>query len=175
MLPLATATNLIGYLGCGVCAAMFGGPLASMTAVLRDRSAASIPIGFTLFSTVNTSVWLGYGPRIPISHHLAPSRTISHHPAPSRTIPHHPAPSRTTPCTLSASRARCGLRAGRARRPLHLGAQRPRPRLVSHADGPDRAIRHRPAAGRPTARGLCKGRRGLSDRSGEHSHRQAHA
>ena len=61
MLPLATAQNLIGYLGCGVCAAMFGGPLASMQAVLRDRSAASIPIGFTLFSTVNTSVWLGYG------------------------------------------------------------------------------------------------------------------
>ena len=35
--------------------------LASMQAVLRDRSAAAIPVGFTLFSTVNTSVWLGYG------------------------------------------------------------------------------------------------------------------
>jgi len=60
-LPLASAQSFIGYLGCGVCVAMFGGPLTSMSSVLRDRSAASIPMGFTLFSTVNTSVWLGYG------------------------------------------------------------------------------------------------------------------
>lgn len=60
-LPVADAQNFIGYLGCVVCAGMFSGPLASMQTVLRDRSAAAIPLGFTLFSTVNTSVWLAYG------------------------------------------------------------------------------------------------------------------
>ena len=40
---------------------MFGGPLASMGSVLRDQSAAAIPVGFTVFSTINTTVWLGYG------------------------------------------------------------------------------------------------------------------
>lgn len=60
-LPLADAQSYIGYLGCGVCVAMFGGPLASMSTVLTTRSAAAIPIGFTAFSTVNTTVWLGYG------------------------------------------------------------------------------------------------------------------
>ena len=61
VLPLETAQSFIGYLGCGVCAAMFAGPLAAMSTVLRDRSAAAIPLGFTVFSTVNTTVWLGYG------------------------------------------------------------------------------------------------------------------
>jgi len=60
-LPLPAAQNAIGYLGCFVCAGMFMGPLAAMRSVLRDRSAASIPVGFTLFSTLNTSVWLAYG------------------------------------------------------------------------------------------------------------------
>lgn len=60
-MPISTSTNIVGYLGCGVCVAMFAGPLASMSAVIRDRSAASIPLGFTLFSTLNTTVWLGYG------------------------------------------------------------------------------------------------------------------
>jgi len=60
-LPLDAAQNAIGYLGCAVCVGMFGGPLASITSVLRDQSAASLPLGFTLFSTINTSVWLGYG------------------------------------------------------------------------------------------------------------------
>lgn len=60
-LPVVDAQNFIGYLGCAVCAGMFAGPLASMQAVLRDRSAAAIPLGFTLFSTVNTSAWLAYG------------------------------------------------------------------------------------------------------------------
>ena len=55
------ATAAVGYLGCGVCVAMFGGPLAAIGAVLRDRSASAIPLGFTAFSTVNTAAWLGYG------------------------------------------------------------------------------------------------------------------
>ena len=61
LLPLATSQQFIGYLGCGVCVAMFGGPLASISAVLRDQSAAAIPLGFTVFSIANTSVWLSYG------------------------------------------------------------------------------------------------------------------
>uniref|UniRef100_A0A7S2C5U8 Sugar transporter SWEET n=1 Tax=Haptolina brevifila TaxID=156173 RepID=A0A7S2C5U8_9EUKA len=60
-LPLAEAQNFIGYLGCAVCVGMFSGPLASMSVILRDRSAASIPLGFTLFSTLNTTTWLAYG------------------------------------------------------------------------------------------------------------------
>lgn len=40
---------------------MFGGPLTSIRSVLRDESAASLPLGFTVFSAVNTSAWLGYG------------------------------------------------------------------------------------------------------------------
>ena len=48
LLPLDTAQQVIGYLGCGVCVAMFGGPLTAMGAVLRDKSAASIPLGFTV-------------------------------------------------------------------------------------------------------------------------------
>ena len=48
LLPLDTAQQAIGYLGCGVCVAMFGGPLTAMGAVLRDKSAASIPLGFTV-------------------------------------------------------------------------------------------------------------------------------
>lgn len=40
---------------------MFAGPLASMRAVLRDGTAASLPLGFTAFSLANTSSWLAYG------------------------------------------------------------------------------------------------------------------
>ena len=29
--------------------------------MVRERSAAAIPVGFTLFSTANTTVWLAYG------------------------------------------------------------------------------------------------------------------
>ena len=61
LLPTADALNAIGWTACGVCVGMFGGPLASIRAVLRDRSAASLPLGFTLFSIANTSVWLAYG------------------------------------------------------------------------------------------------------------------
>ena len=40
---------------------MFSGPLTSIRSVLRDRSAASLPLAFTLVSCANTSVWLSYG------------------------------------------------------------------------------------------------------------------
>lgn len=61
VLDHASATAAVGYLGCGVCVGMFGGPLAAMGSVLRTKSAAAIPLGFTVFSTVNTAAWLGYG------------------------------------------------------------------------------------------------------------------
>ena len=51
----------VGSIGCGVCVAMFAGPLASIRAVVRERSAAAIPAGFTLFSLANTAAWLAYG------------------------------------------------------------------------------------------------------------------
>ena len=61
LLPLGDAQAVIGYLGCAVCVGMFGGPLAAISSVLRDRSAAALPLGFTVFGVLNTSVWLGYG------------------------------------------------------------------------------------------------------------------
>lgn len=61
VLPSADAASFIGTLGCAVSVAMFSGPLASIKAVLRDRSAASIPPAFTVLSLVNCSVWTAYG------------------------------------------------------------------------------------------------------------------
>ena len=40
---------------------MFSGPLASIQAVIRDKSAASIPFAFTLASTANCTLWTSYG------------------------------------------------------------------------------------------------------------------
>lgn len=60
-LPAADAASAIGYLGCTVSVAMFSGPLASIRAVLRDRSAAAIPPAFTAISVINTTVWSAYG------------------------------------------------------------------------------------------------------------------
>ena len=61
MLPTAQAQTLIGYGGVAVCLAMFSGPLASIQAVIRDKSAASIPFAFTLASTANCTLWTSYG------------------------------------------------------------------------------------------------------------------
>lgn len=60
-LPAAEAASFVGSLGCAVSVAMFSGPLASIRAVLRDRSAASIPPAFTGISIVNTSLWATWG------------------------------------------------------------------------------------------------------------------
>lgn len=57
-LPAAEAAGVIGSIGCVASVAMFAGPLASIRAVLRDRSAAAIPPAFTVVSCANTAVWV---------------------------------------------------------------------------------------------------------------------
>jgi hypothetical protein len=52
-LPTATAHLGIGYGGVAVCTVMFGGPLAAIQTVLRDKSAHSLPLAYTLAGLVN--------------------------------------------------------------------------------------------------------------------------
>jgi len=60
-LPATSAQTLIGYAGCCLTACMFGGPLAAIRTVLRDRSAESLPLAFTIASTANCTLWTSYG------------------------------------------------------------------------------------------------------------------
>ena len=60
-LPTETARLAIGYGGVAVCIAMFSGPLAAIKTVLHERSAAALPLAFTLASTVNCTLWTSYG------------------------------------------------------------------------------------------------------------------
>jgi len=60
-LPLASAQTVIGYAGCTLTALMFMGPLAAIQTVMRDHSAASLPLAFTLASTANCTLWTSYG------------------------------------------------------------------------------------------------------------------
>ena len=55
------AASTVGLIGCGVLPAMFAGPLAAARKVVASENAAAIPLAFTLFSTVNTITWIGYG------------------------------------------------------------------------------------------------------------------
>ena len=55
------AAHTVGLIGCGVLPAMFAGPLAAARKVVATKNAAAIPLAFTLFSTVNTITWIGYG------------------------------------------------------------------------------------------------------------------
>ena len=55
------AAHTVGLIGCGVLPAMFAGPLAAAQKVVATKNAAAIPLAFTLFSTVNTITWIGYG------------------------------------------------------------------------------------------------------------------
>ena len=55
------AAHTVGLIGCGVLPAMFAGPLAAARKVVASKNAAAIPLAFTLFSTVNTITWIGYG------------------------------------------------------------------------------------------------------------------
>lgn len=59
--PPEAAAMAIGYIGSGVCVAMFSGPLLSIRAVLRERSARSIPPAFSVASTANCALWSAYG------------------------------------------------------------------------------------------------------------------
>jgi len=60
-MPLASAQTMIGYAGCTLTALMFMGPLAAIQTVMRDQSAASLPLAFTLASTANCTLWTSYG------------------------------------------------------------------------------------------------------------------
>ena len=55
------AASAVGVIGCCVLPAMFAGPLAAAKKVVATKNAAAIPLAFTLFSTVNTITWIGYG------------------------------------------------------------------------------------------------------------------
>ena len=55
------AASTVGVIGCCVLPAMFAGPLAAARKVVSTKNAAAIPLAFTLFSTVNTITWIGYG------------------------------------------------------------------------------------------------------------------
>ena len=59
--PLEAAAMAIGYIGSSVCVAMFSGPLLAIRAVLRERSARSIPPAFSVASTTNCALWSAYG------------------------------------------------------------------------------------------------------------------
>ena len=60
-LDLASAKLVIGYAGCSLTMFMFLGPLTAIRVVLRDRSAASLPLAFTLAGTANCTLWTSYG------------------------------------------------------------------------------------------------------------------
>lgn len=51
------AAGIIGNLAVLFCIAMFGSPLASLTTVLKTKSAQSIPLPFTLATVVNCILW----------------------------------------------------------------------------------------------------------------------
>ena len=59
--PPDAAAMAIGYIGSSVCVAMFSGPLLAIRAVLRERSARSIPPAFSVASTTNCALWSAYG------------------------------------------------------------------------------------------------------------------
>lgn len=60
-MPVEQALNIIGLAGCGIVVVMFGGPLATIKTVLKDKSTASLPFAFTLAAFVNCSLWFSYG------------------------------------------------------------------------------------------------------------------
>ena len=61
LFPVQQATAIIGNLAVLFCVAMFGSPLASLTTVLKTKSAASIPLPFTLATVINCVLWLVAG------------------------------------------------------------------------------------------------------------------
>ena len=60
-LPAASAQPLIGYAGVTLTGLMFVGPLAAIGTVLKEKSAAALPLAFTLASTANCTLWTSYG------------------------------------------------------------------------------------------------------------------
>ena len=60
-LPVQEAHELIGLAGVAFSVLMFSGPLASVQAILRDCSASSLPLGFTVATVLNCILWATYG------------------------------------------------------------------------------------------------------------------
>ena len=60
-LPVPEAHELIGLAGMAFSVLMFSGPLASVQAILRDCSASSLPLGFTVATVLNCVLWATYG------------------------------------------------------------------------------------------------------------------
>ena len=60
-LPAEVAHEVAGYAGVSASVLMFSGPLASVQAILRDCSAKSLPIGFTVAAAANCALWTAYG------------------------------------------------------------------------------------------------------------------
>lgn len=58
---LSEAGSVIGIVGIAGGLALFASPFATITRVLRTRTAASIPIGMVFVGLVSNAVWLLYG------------------------------------------------------------------------------------------------------------------
>ena len=57
LLASRNMANTVGRLAVIFCIAMFGSPLSTLAQVLRDRSAASIPLAFAMVSGLNCLSW----------------------------------------------------------------------------------------------------------------------
>jgi uncharacterized protein with PQ loop repeat len=55
------AGSIIGHVAIGIVAIMFGGPLASIKTVFKDKSTKSLPFAFTCATLVNCVAWSSYG------------------------------------------------------------------------------------------------------------------
>jgi len=60
-LPLTDSIRYVGLLGITLCLVLFASPLAALGTVLETRSAASIPLPFTLAMLVNCASWTVWG------------------------------------------------------------------------------------------------------------------
>ncbi len=61
LLPPARAATLLGLVGNALVIAMFGGPLAAMRTVIRDRSTESLPFGMCVATFFNCLLWFLFG------------------------------------------------------------------------------------------------------------------
>lgn len=52
---------IIGHVAIGIVAIMFGGPLASIKTVIKDKSTKSLPFAFTVATFINCVSWSAYG------------------------------------------------------------------------------------------------------------------
>ena len=134
-LPVDDAKTIIGYAGCTLTALMFYGPLAAVGTVLKDKSAASLPLAFTLASTANCA-------RPSHIHHdplyllLCFALTLRAHNSPRLLRP-----------PRTARHAVDVVRRARHPRPIRVGPQRLRLRHVDGPTGPHCPIWNGPTGG----------------------------